>query len=210
MKLYEMAPSPNARRVNIFLAEKGVDLERVPVDVRSGENLTPEFRAKSANGRIPLLELDDGRCLCESVAICRYIDETHPPDFSLFGNDPWERAQIEMWHRMVELEGLELAFQAFRNLTRVYQDRENCVEAWGLEAKARVAKFLSKLDGRLAESDYLAGADFTVVDIAAYVLITFSSQRFDVAPQPDQPQLRAWADKVSRRPSVVAVDSALA
>jgi len=208
MKLYELAPSPNARRVSIFLAEKGVRIERVAVDIRGGENLNPEFQAKSANGRIPMLELDDGRCLCESVAICRYIDEIHPDDHSLFGTTPWERAQIEMWHRMVELGGLEMAFQAFRNLSRVYQDRENCIEAWGREAQARVAAFLSKLDRRLAESDYLAGPDFTVVDIAAYVLVTFS-RRFDVTPAPEQTRLNAWFETVSQRPSVVEVDSAL-
>jgi len=208
MKLYELAPSPNARRVSIFLAEKGVRIERVAVDIRGGENLNPEFQAKSANGRIPMLELDDGRCLCESVAICRYIDEIHPDDHSLFGNTPWERAYIEMWHRIVELEGLELAFQAFRNLSQVYRDRENCVEDWGREAKARVTAFLPKLDRRLAESDYLAGPDFTVVDIAAYVLVTFS-RRFDVTPAPEQARLNAWFEKVNQRPSVVEVDSAL-
>lgn len=208
MKLYELAPSPNARRVSIFLAEKGVQIERVPVDIRGGENLNPEFQAKSVNGRIPMLELDDGRCLCESVAICRYIDEIFPSDHSLFGNTPWERAQVEMWHRMVELGGLEMAFQAFRNLTRVYQDRENCIEAWGREAKARVTAFLPKLDCRLVESDYLAGPKFTVVDIAAYVLITFS-KRFDVVPEPNQAHLLSWFEKIHQRPSVVEVDSAL-
>lgn len=208
MKLYELAPSPNARRVNIFLAEKGVKVERVHVDIRGGENLNPDFQAKSVNGRIPMLELDDGRCLCESVAICRYLDEAYPSERSLFGNTPWDKAYIEMWHRMVELEGLEMAFQAFRNLSRVYEDRENCIEAWGREAKARVAAFLPKLERRLGNSDYLAGPNFTVVDIAAYVMITFS-KRIDVAPEPDQTRLKAWFETVSQRPSVVEVDSAL-
>ena len=77
MKLYE-APSPNARRVQVFMAEKGIDMERVPVDIRAGENLTDEYRAKNPAGRVPVLELDDGTYLAESVAICRYLEGLHP------------------------------------------------------------------------------------------------------------------------------------
>ena len=149
MKLYELAPTPSARRVSIFLAEKGIEVPRVNVDIRGGENLSAEFKAKSVNGRIPLLELDDGSYLCESVAICRYLDEIHPSERSLFGNTPLERAKVEMWQRIIELQGLMVGFQAFRNLSGVYKDRENCVESWGVESRQRVIDFLPSLDKQL-------------------------------------------------------------
>lgn len=201
MKLYELAPSPSARRVGIFLAEKGIDIERVAVDIRGGENLSDEFRAMSANGRIPLLALDDGSYLCESVAICRYLDECYPGEGSLFGNTPLERARVEMWHRIVELDGLVPAFQAFRNLTRVYQDRENCVEAWGHESKARVQAFLPRLDQRLAESPYLAGDEYSIADIGAYVLMEFIG-RMDIEADQRLPHLQRWQQQVAARPAI--------
>ncbi|ATG74658.1 glutathione S-transferase [Zobellella denitrificans] len=200
MKLYELATTPNARRVNLFLAEKGITVERVQVDVRAGENLTPEFRAKSANGRIPLLELDDGGYLCESVAICRYFDELYPDELALFGDSPLDRARVEMWHRIVELDGLIPAFQAFRNLSGVYRDREHCVPAWGEESRARLQAFLPRLEQRLGESDYLAGARYSIADIAAYVLIGFLP-RLDISVA-ELPQLQRWLDRLRLRPAL--------
>ncbi len=101
MKLYE-SPSPNARRVHIFMAEKGVDCERVPVDIRGGENISEAYLAKNPGGRVPMLELDDGTCIAESIAICRYLEGLHPQP-ALFGSSPLESAMIEMWQRRAEL-----------------------------------------------------------------------------------------------------------
>lgn len=200
MKLYELATTPSARRVNLFLAEKGIEIERVPVDVRAGANLTDEFRAMSANGRIPLLALDDGGYLCESVAICRYLDELYPDELALFGASPLERARVEMWQRIVELDGLLPAFQAFRNLSRVYQDRENCVEAWGHESRARLQAFLPRLEQRLGESPYLAGERYSIADISAYVLMGFLPRlEIEVA---SMPHIQRWLARVSERPAL--------
>ncbi len=131
MKIYELGPAPSARRVSIFLAEKGIEVERQHIDIRGGENLSEDFKAKSLNGQIPVLELDDGTTICESVAICRYFDEAYPTEYSLFGNNALEKAQVEMWQRLVELRGLLVAMQAFRNISGIYQDRENCIADWG-------------------------------------------------------------------------------
>lgn len=203
MKLYELAPTPSARRVSIFLAEKGINIERVTVDIRGGENLNPEFKAKSLNGRIPLLELDDGNYLCESVAICRYLEEIHPTEHALFGNTPFERASVEMWQRIIELQGLMPAFQAFRNITGVYKDRENCLEAWGQESRQRTIEFLPLLEQQLTTSAYIAGAAFTIADISAYVFISFI-KNLEINID-DQPHLSAWFAKIAQRPAVVSL-----
>lgn len=205
MKLYELAPTPSARRVSIFLAEKGIVIPRVNVDIRSGENLNPEFKAKSANGRIPLLELDDGSYLCESVAICRYLEEIHPCGASLFGNNPLERAKVEMWQRIIELQGLMVGFQAFRNLTGIYKDRENCIQAWGAESRQRVIDFLPTLDQQLAQSSYVAGDNFTIADITAYVFISFI-KKLDILVDDSLPHIQAWFATMAQRPAIVSLN----
>ncbi|MCG9696083.1 glutathione S-transferase [Shewanella sp. Isolate11] len=208
MKLYELAITPNAKRVNIFLNEMGIEIERVVVNVRAGENLNPEFKSKSINGRIPLLELDDGQTLCESVAICRYFDELNPSEQSLFGNTPLEKAQIEMWQRICELQGLNYATQAFRNITQVYQDRERCVAAWGHESRLRVIEFLPTLEKQLRQQAYIAGERFTIADITAYTFITMLP-RLEISLDEKFTHLLAWITKVEQRPAIIAVNSAL-
>lgn len=204
MKLYELAPTPSARRVSIFLAEKGIEVPRVNVDIRGGENLSAEFKAKSVNGRIPLLELDDGSYLCESVAICRYLDEIHPSERSLFGNTPLERAKVEMWQRIIELQGLMVGFQAFRNLSGVYKDRENCVESWGVESRQRVIDFLPTLDQQLSKSAFVASDEFSIADISAYVFISFI-KNLDIEVADNLPHLKAWFNTMAQRPAIVSL-----
>lgn len=206
MKLYELAPSPSARRVNIFLAEMGIDVDRVSVDIRGGENLTDEFKAISVNGRIPVLKFDNGQTLCESVAICRYFDELHKPANSLFGNSPIEKANVEMWQRICELQGLFVGFQAFRNITKIYGDRENCIEAWGEESKKRLIDFLPTLDTQLSQHEYIAGNTFSIADITAYVMVSFI-QHLDVTPSSKQVYLKRWQQQIEQRESVQTVNA---
>ncbi|MBV7262962.1 glutathione S-transferase [Photobacterium sp. 2_MG-2023] len=201
MKIYELAPSPSARRVSIFLAEMGIDVERISIDIRGGENLSDAFQAKSQNGLIPVLELDDGTTISESVAICRYFDETHPSENSLFGNTPLEKAQVEMWQRIVELKGLFVALQAFRNITGVYKDRETCVESWGEVSRQRLIAFLPVLDKRLSESAFVAGERFSIADITAFVMCHFM-EKLHITVDGSLPHIQAWLQAVSQRPSV--------
>ncbi|SDJ64931.1 Glutathione S-transferase [Ferrimonas sediminum] len=200
MKIYEASMTPSAQRVSLFLAEMNLDIERVQVDVRGGENLSDAFLALSPNGRIPVLELDDGTTLCESIAICRYFDALHPGDHSLFGTTPLEKGQVEMWTRIVEHQGLVPAFQAFRNLSGVYADRERCVEAWGEESRKRLDEFLPKLEQRLGESTYLAGERFTVADITAWALFAFMERVKFALAQP-YPNIDRWRSLVAARPA---------
>ncbi|MFV7769510.1 glutathione S-transferase [Shewanella marisflavi] len=210
MKLYELAMTPSARRVNIFLKELGLDeqeigLERVSLNLRAGDNLSDEFKAISVNGRIPVLELDDGQSLCESVAICRYFDEITTSSHSLFGDTALEKAQVEMWQRICELQGLFVAFQAFRNITKIYEDRERCVEAWGQESRQRVIEFLPTLEKQLSEQPFVAGQQFSIADITAYVMMSFI-KHLEITPSDKQPHLTAWLAKMEQRPSIVTIN----
>ncbi|WP_028111981.1 glutathione S-transferase family protein [Ferrimonas kyonanensis] len=200
MKLYEASMTPSAQRVSMFLAEMNLEVERVQVDVRGGENLSEEFLALSPNGRIPVLQLDDGTSLCESIAICRYFDALHPGDHSLFGTTALEKGQVEMWLRMVELQGLMVGFQAFRNLTGVYQDRERCVKAWGEESRLRVEEFLPTLEQRLGESLHLAGPGFSVADISGFVFIRFIAN-LGITLDDQWPNIQRWYQRVGSRPA---------
>ncbi|EIO3704450.1 glutathione S-transferase [Vibrio parahaemolyticus] len=199
MKLYETAMTPSCKRVSIFLKEIGGEVERVALNVREGDNLSESFKQKSVNGKVPLLELDDGTTICESVAICRYLDEAFENDLSLFGANQLERAQVEMWHRVVEFQGLYAAFQAFRNITAIYQDRENCVAAWGEESKSRVLEFLPTLDKRLSESEYIATDQFSVVDITGYIFIGFAVNGLSIEVFEKYPNIARWFEQVSAR-----------
>ncbi|MBD1556774.1 glutathione S-transferase [Vibrio sp. S9_S30] len=204
MKLYETAMTPSSRRVSIFMKELGIEIAKQQLNVKAGDNLTPEYLAKSLNGKVPLLELDSGDFISESVAICRYLDSTNSNELALFGRGALEAAQVEMWHRVVEFEGLYAGFQAFRNLTGIYSDRETCVEAWGAESKSRVASFLPKLEKRLSESAYIASDRFTIVDITGHIFISFAVNGLELNVFDEYPSIKSWFDKISSRPSFQA------
>jgi glutathione S-transferase len=202
VKLYE-APSPNARRVHIFMAEKGIDCERVGIDIRGAQNRTEEYLAKNPAGRVPVLELDDGSFLGESVAICRYFDYISPEP-ALFGTPGLEAARVEMWNRRAELNFMANVAAAFRNITGFFKDRETCVKEWG-EVSARVAvDFVPMFDRQLENNQYLAGDRFSIADITFVVAWDFARQ-VKVVPLPDAPNITRWHQLVAARPSYSAV-----
>lgn len=201
MRLYE-APSPNARRVHIFMAEKGIDCERVPVDIRSGENRRPDYLGKNPSGRVPVLELDDGSFLAESVAICRYFDWISPEP-KLFGEPGIEAATVEMWNRRAELNFMANVASAFRNITGFFKDRETCVKEWGEACAGVAAEFVPMFDARLATSTYLAGEHFSIADITFIVAWDFA-KRVKVVPLPEAPNIARWHSLVAARPSYTA------
>ena len=201
MKLHE-SPSPNARRVTVFMAEKGIECERVSVDIRGGEHIQSDYLKKNPAGRVPVLELDDGTFISESMAICRYLEAIQPePD--LFGSTAIEVANIEMWQRRVELNlFLEIA-GAFRNITGFFKDRETCVEEWGQVCAEKAPKALAMFDDQLSNSEYLAGDRFTVADITLAITLDFS-EMVKVAPLPSLDNISRWREQVTARPSLVA------
>lgn len=201
MKLHE-SPSPNARRVTVFMAEKGIECEKVAVDIRGGENIQAEYLRKNPVGRVPVLELDDGTFISESIAICRYL-EAIQPEPNLFGLSAIEIANIEMWQRRVELNlFLEIA-GAFRNITGFFKDRETCVEEWGQVCAEKAPKALAMFDDQLSNSEYLAGDRFTVADITLAITLDFS-EMVKVVPLPSFDNITRWRETVTARSSLVA------
>ena len=201
MKLHE-SPSPNARRVHIFMAEKHIECERVSVDIRGGENISKPFLSKNPGGRVPVLELDDGGYLSESIAICRYFEGIEPEP-NLFGAGALESAQIEMWQRRVELSFMAEVAGAFRNLTGFFKERETPVKQWGQVCAEEAPKRLEMFDQQLANTTYLAGERFSVADITLVVALDFAKQ-VKVVELPQLPHISRWYSQVNERPSMTA------
>ncbi len=139
----------------------------------AAENISAAFLAKNPGGRVPVLELDDGTFIGESIAICRYLEGLHPQP-CLFGDTPLSSAQVEMWQRRVELNLLMEVAGAFRNLTGFFKDRETCVEQWGQVCAEKAAKAVTMFDDQLAQTQFLAGDAFSVADITLVVTLDFA------------------------------------
>jgi glutathione S-transferase len=203
MRLFDGGRVPNARRVRIFLAEKGISLPMVPTDLGKMDNKSAEFTARNPLQRVPVLELDDGAHLTESVAICRYFEELQldPP---LFGTGARERAFVEMWNRRVELE-LYLAVQAaFRHTHPAMAEREvPQVPAWGEANRPRALAMMALIDQQLSTNTYLAGENFSIADITLLVTIDFLKPAKLAVPE-NLDHLRRWHQLVSSRPSAAA------
>ena len=144
MKLYDSKLAPNPRRVRIFLAEKGIAVPTVSVDITKAENRQPPFLAKNPMGGLPVLELDDGTCIAETVAICRYFEGVQPEP-PLMGVDAKDRALVEMWNRRMELEVFVPIAQVFRNTHEFFKGRIEQVPAWGEVCRRSALKRLEWL-----------------------------------------------------------------
>lgn len=203
MKLYDAGRAPNPRRVRIFLAEKGLQVPLVPIDLGSLEHKTPAFIAVNPLQRTPALELDDGTVITESIAICRYFEELHPEP-PLFGTTPLERAQVEMWQRRLEFELLGTVAAVFRHLHPAMAQMEvPQVAAWGETNKPRVVEFLRFLDGHLADRPFVCGERFTIADITGLVALDFMKPARIALPD-DLAHVRRWHVALARRPSAEA------
>lgn len=205
MKLYnEPYPAPNPRKVRIFLAEKGLSVELVPVPMRERAHKAPEFLKKNSLGQLPVLETDDGRMICESVAICRYLEALHPAT-PLFGREPFEQAMIEMWIRRVE-------FRLWAPMTQVWRNDDPRTERvvttrfadFGAHNRSVVADAMTWIDSELADGrPFLAGESFSMADIVLLCAIDFA--KFVQMPIPESAAtLLAWHQRVSARPTARA------
>jgi glutathione S-transferase len=205
MKLYdENMPAPNPRKVRIFLAEKGVAVPLERVRMMKREHKAPEFLAKNSLGQLPVLELDDGTCISESLAICRYFEELYPEP-ALFGANAIERAQIEMWVRRAEFRLWNPMGQVWINADpRTAIVNPNQFKDYGEHNRKVVARAMSWIDNELADGrEFLGGARFSMADIVLLCGIDFS--RFVEMDMPeDAKHLRAWHARVSARPSASA------
>ena len=203
MKLFDGGKAPNPRRVRIFLAEKGIDVPLVPIDMTALGHRDPEIARRNPLMRLPVLELDDGTILTESVAICRYFEELHPEP-PLFGTGPLGRAQVEMWQRRMELNFLGPVGNAFRHIHPAMKEWEvPQIAEWGEANKPRAVEFLRILDGELADREFVAGKAFSIADITGMIGIDFMKPAR--IPMPDDlVNVKRWHRAVSARPSANA------
>jgi glutathione S-transferase len=202
MKIHEFTQAPNPRRVRIFLAEKGISVPYVQVNIAAAENRKPEFVAKNPMGTLPVLELDDGAFIAESVAICRYFEETHPEP-RLMGSDAKDKAVVEMWQRRMEFEILMMTAGCFRNTSDFFKGRIPQSKEYGEICRNAALKRFEWLDKELAGREFIAGNRFTVADITALVGIDFGRVS-QIRIQPEQKNLQRWYEAVSSRPSAKA------
>jgi len=200
MKLYDSVRAPNPRRVRIFLAEKGLTLPLVTIDLAKFEHRDVAFSKLNPLQRTPALELDDGTVITESVAICRYIEELHPEP-SLFGRTPVERALVEMWNRRVELGLFAAVTHVFRHLHPGMATHESPqVAEWGEANKAKLFEALTLINERLEESPHLAGNELSIADITLLCAVDFMKPTRLRIPD-DHHHLLRWHASVSARAS---------
>lgn len=203
MKLYDLPASPNARRVRIFIAEKGLEIPMVPVDMMKGENATEEYLAKNSLGRMPMLELDDGTCIAESMAICRYLEETNPEP-PLLGRDALDKANVEMWQRRMEFELLLPTIAVFRHSADMWKGRIPQVPEMAEIEAANVKAKMEWLNKELEGKEYIANDEYTVADITAQCTFVMAKAALGIRISDDLPNLNQWWERVTSRPTARA------
>ena len=202
MKLYDLPPSPNARRVRIFIAEKGLEIPAVAVDMTKGENKTPDYLAKNSLGKMPMLELDDGTCITESAAICRYLEDIHPEP-PLLGLNAVERAQVEMWNRRMELEILLPSINVFAHTHEMWKGVWTQIPEWGELCRENALARLEWLDGEIAGREYVVNDTYTVADITLQCALVLGKAVGVRVPE-NLSNVNAWFERVAPRPTARA------
>jgi glutathione S-transferase len=209
LKFYDCKTAPSPRRVRIFLAEKGIQLESVQVDLGHGEQFAREFRRINPDCVVPVLELDDGRCISEVIAICHYLEELYPEP-PMFGRTPEERATVLMWNAKVEQQGLWAMADAFRNSAKGLVDKAlpgpdsyAQIPELAVRGRARVQAFFERIDAQLADNEFIAGDFYSVADVAAMAVVDFAAWLKISLPN-DARNLARWYESVASRASAAA------
>jgi glutathione S-transferase len=210
MKLYHSASSPDSRRVRIFLAEKGLSISLVTVDLGKGEQHSDAYRAINPRRVVPTLVLEDGTAIGEVPAICRYIEETHPTP-SLLGETAKEKALVATWERRTELEGFAAVAEAIRNSAPVLRSRAIAgphdygqIPEMAEYSKLRVKNFFAVFDDRLGDAPFVAGQRFSVADITALVTVDFAANTISLSVPNEHRSLKRWYHAISSRSSAAA------
>jgi len=204
MKLYNSG-GPNPHMVRMFMAEKGLDVPRIEIDLRGGENRREPYLSINPAGQTPALELDNGTVLTEITAICEYVDELKKDTPSLIGDTAEERARTRMWARRIDLNILEPATNGFRfsQGLKMFQSRVRCIPQAADELKATARDKLAWLDGLMGAKPFIAGNKLTMADILLFAFLTFMGN----VGQPLDPALKnlsAWFGRMKARPSAAA------
>ncbi len=209
MKFYDCSTAPSPRRVRIFLAEKGISVPTVQVDLRNNEQFSAAFRAINPEVTVPVLELDNGTRITDAIGICVYFEATRPQP-PLMGESAEEKAVVATWQRAVERNGFYAGMEALRNSTPGLKNRAlpgpddyAQIPALAERGRARIARFFEQMDGRLAQSEFVAGPRYSIADITTLVAVDFF--RWVKMSVPEECRnLRRWYAQVSARPSAKA------
>jgi glutathione S-transferase len=209
VKFYDSKIAPSPRRVRIFLAEKGIKLDTVEVDLASGEHLSEAFAAINPDKVVPVLQLDDGSYLSEVSAVCQYLEELHPEP-RLLGSSPEERARVTMWNTKTEQQGLIGVMEAWRNFSKGFKGRAlpgardyEQIPELAERGRERIFEYYDRLDKHLANNQYIAGENYSMADITALVFVDFAQVVKAEVPE-SCVNLRRWFDEVSQRPATAA------
>jgi len=209
MKFYDCSTAPSPRRVRIFMAEKAIEIPTVQVDLRHGEQLSEAFRKINPRCTVPVLELDDGTRLTDTLAICHYL-ESQFPEPNLMGRDGREQALVMNWHEQVMTEGFLAGAEALRNFARGFADRAvtgprnfRQIPELAERGRERLAEFMAVLDDRLTGSPYVALDRLSMADIGAYVCVDFAAW-IKLPVVEHWPHIRRWHDELSARPGFAA------
>jgi glutathione S-transferase len=203
MKLYNSI-GPNPRMVRFFLAEKGLDIPKIDIDLMKGENRQQAFLSKNAHGQTPCLEMDDGSTIAEITAICEYIEETHPKP-ALIGATPKERAEARMWTRRIDqgvVEPMAMGFRFAEGLA-LFKDRVHCEPEAAPGLKRIAQNRLGWLNGQMAGKDFVCGKRLTMADILLFAFLDFGN----TVGQPVNPEfknLTSWFARMKDRPAAKA------
>lgn len=209
MRLFDFRRAPNPRRVRLFVAEKGLDIPRVPVNLYRHEQLTPEFLAINPAGTLPVLETDEGLYLSESIAICHYLERRFP-DPPLLGEGAAGEARVLMWNSICEHEGLRAVAETLRNLSPGFRDHAlpgpvpyAQLPVLVERGQRRMQYFFERIEQRLAVSVFLAGENFSFADITLFATVEFA-RWVDYEATANAPATAAWLERVARRPAIAA------
>ncbi len=204
MRLHEDPRAPSPGRVRLFLAEKGIEVPSAPLDITAKEHKTDAFRARNPFALVPVLELDDGTCIAETMAICRYFERLKPEPPLFGGESPRGQALVEMWNRHAEFQVLLPAFQAFRHTHPAMRSLESPqFPEWGTVNRDRLQQALDVMNVRLEQEPWLAGESFSVADITLYVAVRFMRVlKMDAVT--GRPALAEWLRRTQARPAMAA------
>jgi glutathione S-transferase len=201
VRIFDFPFAPNPHKLRVYLAEKGVSIPLVRIDLRKGENQTPEFLAKNPLGALPVLELDDGSCLTESLAIIEYLEELHPEP-PMIGTTPLERARARELERFADLSILNRITQIFLNTSPIFTHRKQSSQV-AEQARMALPAALRHLDGRIGSHTFVAGERPTIADCTLYAAFEHA-ERADVYIDDSYENLMRWYAKFGRRPSARA------
>ncbi len=203
MKLYDYKAAPNPRRVRIYMAEKGIDIPLIPVDIMKREQKSPDFLAKNPLGSLPVLELADGTCISESVAICRYLEALYPEP-PLFGRTAAEKARIEMWLRRIELNVMVPVGMVWAHGHPLTASLLKQIPEAAEQNRKRVHLAYKLLNEQLSGAAFIAGPDYTVADAVLLATLDFANGLVGVPYESCLTHLKRWHGEVLARPSAAA------